>query len=219
MLQIFENAITDDELVYLREEFDKLKLSTPFVDQLYYIDHPDTIKEVYNLDDDKLIQQDRLIINNLPVGQFVKKLLTPYVEEGAFNNELWACRSEYPIGVHTDTDEKQPNGYTVLIPLTFDDRIKTIIWKPLLGKNELNKFMQDFGNNPLAYPIVNSISKELDLKHCWISNPSICDAMELDGYASWSKGSILKFDRRQPHASSNWKTYMPYKDYILIHAK
>jgi len=221
MLQIFENAVSEEDLLYIRKEFDQLKETVQFDSQLYYLDDQETIKEIYHSDKNQLVQQERLKINHYALGKKLQEIFRPYITDYAQENNypIWACRAHLPIGLHTDTDDHSLTGYTVILPLTFNDSIKTIVWKPLLGKAHLDKLIQDFIQDPFKFPRKCSISRELDLEHCWMSKPTLTDAIELDGYVAWKKGTIVKFDRRQPHAGTNWKTdSLPYKDYILIHA-
>lgn len=225
MLEVFKNAVSQDDLLEIRKEFDHLIATVKFDSQLYYLNDKDTIKNIYGIDNvDQLVQQERLVINQLPLGEKIKKIFQPYLAkellDDSYHNPIWACRAHLPIGIHTDTEVDKPDGYTVLMPLTFNTSIKTVVWKPLLGKVALDKLMQNFMQEPLLYPQKCHVSQELELNHCWMSDPKLTDALELDGYAAWEPGVILKFDRRHPHGGNNWKTKdLPYKDYILIHAR
>lgn len=224
MLQVFENAVSSKDLGDIRAEFDRLISTVKFDSQLYYVDDKDTIRDVYGIDNvDQIIQQERLDATKLPLGDRIRKIFQPYLSSEQLenkNNSVWLCRAHFPIGIHTDTDIIKPDGYTVLMPLTFDESIKTVVWKPLLGKFELDKLIREFIDDPYKFPKKCSVSQELKLDHCWMSDPKLTDVIELDGYASWKKGSIFKFDRRQPHGGNNWKTdKLKYKDYILIHAE
>lgn len=220
MLEIFENAITDSELDYLNSEFNKLKTTRLFKDEIYYIDHADTLKEMYE-QNETVVQQCRFKLNGLPIGNKVVEILRRFAnnEDDIKTLPIWASVAEFPIGIHADVPENYFPGNTFLIPLTFDDNIKTVVWKPLLGLNLLNNLIQDFGKNGESYPIKSTTSKQVDVKHCWLSTPTIVDAMELDGIASWKKGTLIKCDRRQPHASNNWKPFVDFKHYIVIHAR
>lgn len=220
MLQIFENAITNEELSYLNAEFDKLKIEHLFKDEIYYIDHTETLEEIYNKKE-TVVQQCRFKLNGLPVGNKVIEILRKYAgpEEDLETLPMWASVADFPIGVHADVPEDDIPGNTFLIPLTFNENIKTVIWKPLMGLTKIDEFIKDFGENGLRYPKKSNTTTQVDVTHCWLSKPSIANAMELDGIATWNKGTIIKFDRRQPHASNNWKPFVDYKHYIVIHAK
>jgi hypothetical protein len=221
MLTIFENAISDNDIEYLIDEFKKLKQTYDFKDEVYYIEDADTIKDVYHLTNTSIVQQNRHNIKNLPMGEKVKAILQNFLPDGTNieRDNIWASSADFPIGIHADVNNSDVDGNTYLIPLTFNDNIKTIIWKPLMGLNDLDLFIKDFANNGLKYPKKSNTTKEVDVEHCWLGKPSIANAMELDGIAVWKKGSIIRFDRRQPHASNNWKLFVDTKQYIVIHAK
>jgi hypothetical protein len=105
-----------------------------------------------------------------------------------------------------------------MIPMTFDDRIKTLVWKETaVGVPSLNEIFHRFQNDIRSFKPQPQISKKLDLRNCWLSRPSIVDFLELDGIASWQAGSIFKFDRKQLHSSNNYREFVDFKDYVLIH--
>jgi hypothetical protein len=126
-------------------------------------------------------------------------------------------RSFYPVGIHVDVN-KNEKGHTLMIPLTSDTRIKTLVWKETAtGQQDLNSIFHRFQTDINSFQPQPKISEQLDLRNCWLGRPPIVDFLELDGMAEWQAGSIFKFDRRQLHASNNYKAFVDFKDYILIH--
>jgi len=127
-------------------------------------------------------------------------------------------RSVYPVGIHTDTNIKNCKGHTIMIPLTFNAGIKTVVWRETaIGQQELNTIFQRFQNDINSFRPQPKISQQLDLRNCWLGTPSIVDFLELDGMADWCAGAVFRFDRQQLHASNNYREFVEFKDYVLIH--
>jgi hypothetical protein len=218
MLTVFENAVTAEEIVHLQQQFAELKATVKF-DDAYLIPNTDEIRELYNSESESLIQQERVGINSYPVAEFVRNIVDRILPNPLKPSvSIMFSRSVYPVGIHTDTDDRTYKGHTIMIPLTLDTRIKTLVWKESArGQSGLDSIFQQFQNNIKSFKPRPRISKQLDLRNCWQGYPSIVDFLELDGIASWQTGSIFKFERQQLHASNNYRAFADFKDYILIH--
>ena len=128
MLEIFENAITADEITHLQEQFTQLK-STVELDERYYITSKDDIRDLYNSDSESLIQQQRISVLKFPVADFVRNIVNQILSTPLKDSvRIMFSRSFYPVGIHVDV-QKNEKGHTLMIPLTFDNRIKTLVWK------------------------------------------------------------------------------------------
>jgi len=127
-------------------------------------------------------------------------------------------RAVNPLGIHTDTDERYHKGHTILIPLTSDDRIKTVVWRETaIAQKGLNAIFQRFQTDFDSFQTQPRINDKFNLGNCWSGRPSIVDFLELDGVAEWHTGSIFKFERQQLHASNNFRKFVEFKDYVKIH--
>ena len=217
MLEIFENAITADEITHLQEQFTQLK-STVELDERYYITSKDDIRDLYNSDSESLIQQQRISVLKFPVADFVRNIVNQILSTPLKDSvRIMFSRSFYPVGIHVDV-QKNEKGHTLMIPLTFDNRIKTLVWKETAtGQQDLNSIFHRFQTDINSFQPQPIMSDHLDLRNCWLGCPPIVDFLELDGMAEWQAGSIFKFDRQQLHASNNYKEFVEFKDYILIH--
>jgi hypothetical protein len=218
MLTIFENAITTEEITYLQQQFAELKATVEFNDK-YFIPNTDDTRELYNSESQPLIQQQRVSINSYPVAELVRHLVNKILPKPLKPSiSIMFSRSVYPVGIHTDTDEKNTMGHTIMIPLTFDERIKTLVWKETaLAQQGLNEIFQRFQTDLKSFQPQPRISNKFDLRNCWAGQPSIVDFLQLDDMAAWRAGSIFKFGRQQLHASNNYREFVEFKDYILIH--
>jgi hypothetical protein len=218
MLTVFENAVTAEEIAHLQQQFAELKATVAFNDA-YRITNLDEIRELYNSNLDSLPQQERMVVNSYPVADLVRSIVNRILPKPLkTSTSIMFSRSVYPIGIHTDTDEKNLKGHTIMIPLTFDERIKTLVWcKTAAGQSGLNAIFQRFQLDPTSFQPQPRISNKFDLRNCWMGRPSIVDFLQLDGMAPWRTGSIFKFERQQLHASNNYREFVEFKDYVLIH--
>ena len=216
MLTVFENAVTADEMAYLQQKF------TEMTDQLedeYFITCREVIHDLHGKDNETLVQQQRVNIRVGPLGDFVRSIVNRILPNPLKETvSIWFSRSIYPVGIHTDTNETSHEGHTLMIPMTFDDGIKTLVWKETaVTVPALNDIFCRFQTNIRSFQPQPRISNKLDVRNCWLTQPSIVDFLELDGMASWQTGSVFKFERKQLHASNNYREYVDFKDYILIH--
>jgi hypothetical protein len=211
-----KNFLTDTQISNLQEIFNEYASAHKLAFK-YWIDHEETIREVFHCTEKRIVQQERKDVRAEPVGQHIRELMSSLVELPTDTN-VWLVRSHNPIGIHVDADEiKNQHGRTFLIPLTFDERIKTIVWDRVSTMNEFNQFAQAFAADPAQFVKVNNLSSELLLNNCWFGNPSIVDYINIEGIATWEPGTVIEFNREKLHASNNYTVFVPYKDYILIH--
>lgn len=215
-MKAHKNFLTAEQVAEFRNAFDDY-VSKHRLAFKYWIDHEETIREVFKKDVKRLVQQERTDVRREPLGQAIRELMLPIVSVPDTTN-IWLVRSHNPIGIHVDADEiKNQHGRTFLIPLTFDDRIKTLVWNRTSTMSEFNRFAQAFAADPTVFEKVNTISDELLLNNCWFGTPSITDYIEIEGIATWESGTVIEFNREKLHASNNYTVFVPHKDYILIH--
>lgn len=217
-MKIHENYLTDEQLSSLRTQFDQYA-NTRQLTFKYWVTHKETIKEVFNSDADQLVQQERKDISKAPLGQYVRDLLKSIFDIPQ-TTPIFVVRSHNPIGLHTDCDDHTPvNGRTLIIPLTFDDRIVTVIWDKIVSERELNELIKQFAEHPEIFEKQNNISEQYKLNNCWFGDPVLTDYLPLGKVAIWRTGTVIEFNRKNIHASNNYTNFLPYKDYILIHTE
>jgi len=218
MLTVFENVVTAEEITHLQQQFAELKDTVKFDDR-YFITDPDAIHELYGVQAKSIIQQERVTVNPYPVAEFVRSIVNRILPNPLKTSiPIKFSRSGYPVGIHTDTDKKNFKGHTIMIPLTFDERIKTLVWcETAVAHSGLNAIFQRFQTDRKSFRPQPRISDKFDLRNCWLGTPSIVDFLQLDGMAEWRTGAIFKFERQQLHASNNFKEFVEFKDYVLIH--
>jgi hypothetical protein len=215
-MKIHQNYLTVEQINNLRNQFDEYANSNQLTFK-YWITHKDTLKEVFNSDADQLIQQARRDISRDSMGQCVRDLLRP-IYDVPLKTAIYAVRSHNPIGIHTDSDDwTYQVGRSFIIPLTFDDRIVTVVWDKIVTVKELGELIQKFADDPSTFEKFNDVSKQYKLNNCWFGDPSLTDYLPLLGIATWKLGTIIEFNRQTMHASNNYTDFVPYKDYILIH--
>jgi len=224
MLTVFDNIVTDSELENIQQQFANLKSTISFDDIYYLTLTKEEIKDLYKLDSDSdslLVQVERTNVSALPVGEFIRNIVNKILTEPLDKSiPIYFARSIYPAGIHVDfKKDRSFNGETIIIPLTFDERIKTLVWKETVdnGHSGVSDLLQRFRDNIRSFKKYSKLSTKLDLKNCWSGYPSVVDFLELDGMAEWKKGSLFKFRCNQLHASNNFKEHTTFKDYVLIH--
>ncbi len=140
-MKVHENYLTDEQLSSLRTQFDQYATAGQLTFK-YWVTHKETIKEVFNSDADQLVQQERKDISKAPLGQYVRDLLKS-IFDIPLTTPIYVVRSHNPIGMHTDCDDHKPvNGRTLIIPLTFDNRIVTVIWDKIVSERELKELIK-----------------------------------------------------------------------------
>jgi hypothetical protein len=174
-------------------------------------------KELFNMNEEKGVQTARRTI----VGGEEAELLADTLKQFGFKklerSFINFSRGFLPIAMHVDVPEGslEEDGWTIMIPLTFDHRIKTIAFKGKVTEPVFDNWIlkQDWTNRKK----VNNLREQFDLRSAYYIKPEIIDYMELYGVGDWSKGNAFCFKRSQPHCSTNFKSYgIPYKDYIIL---
>jgi hypothetical protein len=208
MLKVYEKAIDIEQINELRIMFDKVVNEVGLLDKFYI--------------NDNLLQMERTILNNhfpeirrqcrLLINSKIPRLV-------AFAQNIMFTRVHHASPVHVDVDEEYSKGVTLIIPLTFHEDIKTVVWKDEFRNNkQLTEYKMKFANEFNSFKKINSVSKEVDISHCMkMYGLNMGDVMELDGIASWELGNIIVFDKTQAHCSSNFTSHIPFKDYLLVH--
>ena len=133
------------------------------------------------------------------------------------NSVMYFTRSFLPVAIHVDIPNYDINcdGNTIMIPLTFNDKIKTICWKGYVNEPIFDYWVEK--QNWDSRKKLNNLTKQYDLTNGYFLRPNIVEYMELDGIGEWFKGSCFAFRRSQPHCSSNFKSSgIEYKDFIII---
>lgn len=216
MLSTYNNIIGDADIDYIKKEFAQLFDNT-VIDDKRYINHIDTIRDVFKSTENQLLQQERINVNFLPVGKYIRNLLNAIINV-ADHTEIYFIRAYYPVGIHADAD-KYTTGKTILIPLTFSTDIKTLIFKETGTNQDFSNFVNQFINNPKQFKRSNLLSRTLNLKNCWFGTPSLTDFLNVDGIVDWNPNVVMIFDRMQFHGSNNYKDVVDSKDYVLIHTE
>jgi hypothetical protein len=175
------------------------------------------LKGLYNIDHDTT-QTQRAIIKD----KNIRKQITSVLEDFGFTNgegQGWMCysRAYLPTALHVDVpqDNVEEDGYTVIIPLTTDPGIKTLVFKEKTNNPILDYWIQkqDWSSREK----LNNLSKTYNVSNSWYWQPDIVDYMELDGIADWEKGNAFCLRRSQIHCSTNFRQNgFEYKDYILV---
>lgn len=203
MLEIFNDKISDDTLVMLRNQFDNLKNTKEFDDRYF---------------DEDMLQWERICINDVDpiLTSKIQKILNEVGANLVHREYIFFVRCYYPASIHVDVTDSS-HGNTYIIPLTFNEDIKTVVFKNNTTLAEFNKLIDFYSK--VSFIARSKLSETINLDHCWGNKPNIVDVLKLDGYAEWTKGTIIKFARQQIHTSSNFKTLnLEYKDYILCHS-
>lgn len=210
-------TVSHDKIDQLRIYFDQIYES---LEDAQWQVNKDLLKKVYNITGvDKVMQTKRgLMKHGTEARELVIDLLEPFnIKASPRGWHINYARGFLPIAIHVDIADYKPHddGDTILIPLTFDDRIKTIWWKGHVYEPIFDYWVesQDWSKKKKQ----NSLSEQFDMSNGYWPKPEIVDYMPLDGIGEWSKGNIFRGVRSQPHASNNFKSSgIEYKDYILI---
>ena len=208
--------ITDDVHNELIEIFDN-NLSK-FDDHVWNTRAP-MLKELYNINDEKHIQTLRMEIKDPSVRAKIRSIVNLFDGIDNVDGFMNFCRGYLPIAMHTDVcvnpDETVEDGYTIMIPLTVDKRIQTIVWQERMGYPVFDEWADTIHwNNRVK---LNNLSEKYNLSNGHWPKPDIVDYMALDDVCQWSKGNAWCFKRSQIHCSTNFKASgIEYKDYILI---
>jgi hypothetical protein len=175
------------------------------------------LKKLYNINA-KTPQTIRGHVTDSEVRDQVTKILENLgFKNGDGQGWMMYSRAFLPTALHVDIpmDNTKADGYTIIIPLTNSDKIKTVVFKERTNYPILDYWIekQDWDSREK----VNTVSVDYDMSHGWWRRPDITDRMELDGIANWQIGTAFCFRRSQIHGSTNFThAGFPFKDYILV---
>jgi hypothetical protein len=205
-----------DTIDLLRDLFDQ---AYDNLDDAQWITNKEQLKKLYGIEGvDRVMQTKR----GQPSSD-VRKIIIDAVKEfdslGLVKySHINFARAFYPIAIHVDVPPppKPQDGDTIIIPLTFNEQIKTVWWKGQVY-NPVFDFWLAEQNYFSDKKKLNNLSKTYNLENAYWPKPDIVDYMELDGIGDWRKGTAFMGRRSQPHCSTNFlKSGMTHKDYILI---
>jgi hypothetical protein len=210
MLKVYENVVTPSQLLELRTMFDAVVNEVGFIDKFFI--------------NDGIVQMERTSVKDQfpKMEQYCRQLINSYTSELLeLKQNIMFTRVNYPSPIHVDSNKESSPGRLLILPLTFNTDIKTIVWKNTFNNNEeISDYKSKFINETKSFKKVNSLSKEVDISHCLkMHKLSLGEVMELDGMAPWDRGNIIIFDKNQAHCSSNFIPQMPFKEYLLVHAE
>lgn len=114
----------------------------------------------------------------------------------------------------TGTDRKHMT-YTLLVPLSHDKRIKTVIFnEPANTNQEIQNRIMEYGKTTSPLPIKSNVG-ETELAHTsrhWQHGQYFADTLELKGMFEYKVGDYVIFDTNLIHSSNNWKKIDRWKD-------
>lgn len=114
----------------------------------------------------------------------------------------------------TGTDRKHMT-YTLLVPLSHDKRIKTVIFnEPANTNQEIQNRIMEHGKTTSPLPIKSNVG-ETELAHTsrhWQHGQYFADTLELKGMFEYKVGDYVIFDTNLIHSSNNWKKIDRWKD-------
>lgn len=210
-------TVPHEKIDQLRKHFDEAYDS---LEDAQWQINKELLAKLYNITDkEKVMQTKRGIMKRgTDAHKLVAEILEPFnIKADPDGWHINYARGFLPIAMHVDIGDNDTNadGDTILIPLTFDDRIKTLWWKGHVYEPVFDWWIekQDWQNKTK----VHNITEQYDLSNGFWRRPEVADYMELDGVGDWFKGNIFRGRRSQPHCSNNFKSSgIEHKDYILI---
>jgi hypothetical protein len=239
MLNVHKNVISEDKIQEIKDAFNIVQNDVGLNDK-FYIDDDRVLNTYKNMlkgqqypdilyDNDKPLAMERTSISKInkiwPIKNYIFNIIKsvlPIKDEPS----IIFTRVHLPSSIHTDVDEREDPGYTVIIPLTFHDSIKTVAWdNQFKSPKELNIYKKAIINKIYKIVTINDhdeVPADIDLRHCEVSHNHdklFPHYLQNCTYAEWNQGDVITFNRRQAHCSSNFRNYLPYKDYILAHTK
>jgi hypothetical protein len=199
-----------------RELFDA---SLPSFNDFQWQINKDILKGLYNITEEKAPQTLRGEVRNKEIRQEIISALDDLDINRKFLTSSYInfARGFLPIAIHVDipANSTSEDGDTILIPLTFDDKIKTFWWKNNVHEPIFDYWIekQDWTKREK----INNLREQYDIRNGYFFKQEVIDYMELDGIGEWFKGSCFCGRRSQPHCSSNFKASgIAHKDYILL---
>ena len=203
-----------DTIDLLRDLFDQ---AYDNLDDAQWITNKEQLKKLYGIEGVDRVMQTKRGQPSSDVQKIiidaVKEFDSPGLEKYSHIN---FARAFYPIAIHVDINESAVDGDTIIIPLTFNEDIKTLWWKGSVYSPIFDSWLHEH-NLFEGADKVNNLSTKYNLENGFWPKPDIVDYMELDGIGNWRKGTAFMGRRSQPHCSTNFlKSGMTHKDYILI---
>ena len=208
--------IPDEKIDLFREWFDA---NLPKFNDYQWQINKSILKNLYNITEDRYHQTKRGEIKDKEMRREILSAVSEFdFDKNSMTNPYMNfARGFLPIAIHVDIPDfdTHQDGNTILIPLTFSDKIKTFWWKEKVYEPIFDYWIEKQNWNQRKK--VNNISEQYDVTNGFFPKPDVTDYMELDGIGEWFKGSCFSGRRSQPHCSNNFKTSgIEYKDYILI---
>ena len=209
--------ISDDRLKLLRQLFDE---AYDTLDDAQWITNQEQLRKVYNIENVDRVMQTKRGQPSTSAREFILDCVQEFAKDNHYYKKAHInfARAFYPIAIHVDVPPP-PNpqdGDTIIIPLTFNEQIKTVWWKGQVY-NPIFDFWLEEQNYFRDKEKLNNIRQTYNLENAFWTNPEVVDYMEVDGIASWEKGIAFRGRRSQPHCSTNFlKSNLTHKDYILI---
>ena len=197
----------------LRIEFDK---HVPLFDDFQWQSNKHYFKKVFNIDQDSGIQTARRRIYG-PVTELVADSVKQFGFDKIERCYMKFARGYLPIAMHVDVPAHnvEEDGWSIMIPLTFSNHIKTIAFTEKVTEPIFDYWIES--QDWTARQKKNNLREKFNLKNAYYDKPEIVDYMEVDGIGDWLKGNVFCFRRSNPHCSTNFRTLgLPYKDYIII---
>ena len=154
------------------------------------------------------------------VVQKIYKIIFPLLNIVRLPIDLMFVRVHLPSNCHVDRSFEHvdnDDGYTMIIPLTFDPSIKTVVWdREFDNRSDLEDWQRSVARG--AEPITTTGQPAgVDLRHCVEGNKNFPNYLDHAVCGDWVPGNILIFERQKIHCSSNFRNHLPFKDYVLMH--
>jgi len=123
--------------------------------------------------------------------------------------------------VKTPPQHEQSDGSSIIIPLTFNKNIHTIVFKnTVLNNDYLREFKNTLTNQPiykhnLDYSQYNNIwNKDQMMK----TGEQLLDHVELEEIFVWEENIAFGFDKRRMHSGNDFTKFgIASKDFVLVH--
>jgi hypothetical protein len=207
-------VISNEKILQLRKFFDKAYYN---LEDAQWVNNKEQLEKLYNIKNvERKMQTKRGLVKGDARDLVIECCANFNIDENIITNaHMNFARAFLPIAIHVDIADPKNDGDTIIIPLTFDTKIKTIWWKGKITSPIFDDWInaQDWSTKKR----VNKLSEEFDLSNGYWSKPEIIDYMDLDGIGEWQRGNVFRGRRSQPHCSTNFlNSGIKSKDYILI---
>lgn len=219
MVEIFNDAVTDEELKWFKNDMN-IQLDSDECSEIPF--NPEESLKLYGLEQTVL---DRRYVFKTHEERYelIKKIFFNSVKSIPEDTEIYAAyqRQYLPHLLHIDAlypNTKVEVAKSVVLPLENNpnDIFKTIVFDVNLyvEQDRLNFFMT---KDNWEKSEINDFSN-LDLDHCK-QELRLLNTLNLSGIYTYKLGSFGMFNRYNLHCSSNWRKYKvaDYKDFIIMH--